>query len=253
MGDLGVETARLNAHRAVWERKPILRAIYADYYERLVARARPGRTLEVGGGSGNLKSFLPGLVSLDVIETEWSDVRADAHALPFRDASFSNVMLVDVLHHLRSPGAFLGEAARVLEPGGRLLMIEPAITPMSYPALKWLHPEPVRMSVDPFVDPHAGRHTGRAFDANQAIPTLIFGRFRGALERRVPEFQLDEVHWLSLIAYPLSGGFRPWSLVPERLVARTLRAERPLESALGRVMGFRLLVALTRRNSGGVP
>jgi 2-polyprenyl-3-methyl-5-hydroxy-6-metoxy-1,4-benzoquinol methylase len=35
---------------------------------------------------------------------------------------------VDVLHHLEFPVVFFREAARVLRPGGRVLMVEPAIT-----------------------------------------------------------------------------------------------------------------------------
>lgn len=37
--------------------------------------------------------------------------------------------MIDVLHHLAKPKLFFGEARRILEPGGRLIMIEPAVTP----------------------------------------------------------------------------------------------------------------------------
>jgi hypothetical protein len=33
-------------YRAVWEGKPALRAIYRSYYKEILARCRPGRTLE---------------------------------------------------------------------------------------------------------------------------------------------------------------------------------------------------------------
>ena len=42
-------------YRAIWRKKPALRAVYGDIYRRIDARRRPGRTLEIGGGSGNLK------------------------------------------------------------------------------------------------------------------------------------------------------------------------------------------------------
>ena len=38
----------------IWEDKPALRAIYRTYCEEIRARCRPGQTLEIGGGSGNL-------------------------------------------------------------------------------------------------------------------------------------------------------------------------------------------------------
>jgi SAM-dependent methyltransferase len=50
---------------------------------------------------------------------------ADAAQLPFADASFPCVFIRDLLHHLPDPGRALDEAVRVLEPGGRLCLLEP--------------------------------------------------------------------------------------------------------------------------------
>lgn len=48
-----------------------------------------------------------------------------AEALPFAASSFDGVFCLDVLHHASSQAAMLGEMARVLRPGGRLLCVEP--------------------------------------------------------------------------------------------------------------------------------
>jgi ubiquinone/menaquinone biosynthesis C-methylase UbiE/DNA-binding transcriptional ArsR family regulator len=48
----------------------------------------------------------------------------DVYALPFEDASFDLVTLHQVLHYLEEPGRALAEAARVLRPGGRLLVVD---------------------------------------------------------------------------------------------------------------------------------
>jgi SAM-dependent methyltransferase len=50
---------------------------------------------------------------------------ADACALPFRDATFRAVLIRDLLHHLPEPRLATAEAARVLAPGGTLLVLEP--------------------------------------------------------------------------------------------------------------------------------
>ena len=49
----------LMEQRRTWQDKPVLREVYQDYYRRIAQASRPGRSLEIGGGSGNLKSFLP--------------------------------------------------------------------------------------------------------------------------------------------------------------------------------------------------
>jgi SAM-dependent methyltransferase len=50
---------------------------------------------------------------------------ADAETLPFADGAFAGVLIRDLLHHLADPRRTTAEAARVLAPGGRLLLLEP--------------------------------------------------------------------------------------------------------------------------------
>ncbi len=49
---------------------------------------------------------------------------ADAEALPHRDGEFDVVSTRYAPHHFPAPAAFAGEAARVLRPGGRLVMFD---------------------------------------------------------------------------------------------------------------------------------
>ncbi len=239
-------TSRPADFRAVWEQKPALRAVYADLYRQIARRCRPGRTLEIGGGSGNLKAFAPDVISTDIQWAPWLDAAADAHQLPFAAGSFANVVLFDVLHHLERPRRVLVEAARVLTPGGRLVMVEPAITPLSFVFYKLFHREPVDMAVDPLAD--GALTPGRdPYLSNQAVPTLLFGRFGRALAGAVPTLELGERRSISLWAYPLSGGFQRWSLLPAAAAPALLAIEHALEPLLGRLIGFRLLVVLERR------
>src|SRR5262249_40526830 len=57
---------------------------------------------------------------------------ADAHRLPFGNATFDNIVMFDVLHHLERPHLFFAEVSRVLKTGGRLVSMEPGITPVSH-------------------------------------------------------------------------------------------------------------------------
>ena len=58
------------------------------------------------------------------------DVFADASFLPFQDASIDTVVILEVLEHLRRPQAALGEIARVVRPGGRVLLSMPFLYPI---------------------------------------------------------------------------------------------------------------------------
>ncbi len=236
--------------REIWRRKPALRAVYADIYRRIGAHRRPGRTLEIGGGSGNLKDFAPDVVSTDIIAVPWLDAVCDAQLLPFADGSFANVVMVDVLHHLERPVRFFAEAARVLEPGGRLIFCEPAITPLGGLVYRLFHHEPVDMRADPLAD---GPLTpGRdPYDSNQAIPTLLTGRYRAALAAKLPNLPLVTIERFSFAAYLLSGGFRSWSLLPRFAAAPLLRAEWALRRMLGPLAALRLLAVYAKRTAPG--
>ena len=50
---------------------------------------------------------------------------ADAEALPLADASFTAVLCTNSFHHYPDPGDALREMARVLAPGGRLVIGDP--------------------------------------------------------------------------------------------------------------------------------
>ena len=234
-------------HRDIWERKPALRRLYGNYHQELLANCPEGRVLDIGSGTAHIKEFRPDIVSADILWFPGIDVVADAHRLPFRDGSFSGIVMLDVLHHLERPIDFLKEASRVLKPGGRIAMIEPAMTTLAHWFYDRYHEEPVDMKADAFapvkVDPNRD-----PFDANQAIPSLLFASLeaRKRVEREIASLRVRSVEWHSLLAYPLSGGFQPWSLLPAWLVAPLLALEGSVPAAIRKHVAFRMTVVMER-------
>jgi SAM-dependent methyltransferase len=236
---------QLQSYRAAWQRKPVLRVIYNDFYDRIAAACIPGATVEIGGGVGNLKDRLSGVVATDIQFASWLDAVVDAQQLPFASASIGNIVMIDVLHHLEFPAAFFREAVRVLQPGGRVIMVEPAITWVSALFYRLMHHEPVRMSADVLGDgcPDPRRDP---YEANQAIPTLLATRDRDRFHKLFPNLRIARVDWFALAAYGLSGGFKSWSLISEQFARWLLNIERPLESTLGRLSGFRMMLVIDK-------
>lgn len=99
---------------------------------------QPGRVLDVGAGDADTARWLPagcGLVRIDYPGTnrryrQRPDVYADALALPVADGAADVVLLMEVLEHLADDRAALAEAARVLRPGGRLVLTVPFLYPL---------------------------------------------------------------------------------------------------------------------------
>jgi SAM-dependent methyltransferase len=228
-----------------WDQKPVLRLVYGDFYDRIAAACRSGTIIEIGGGGGNLKRRLADVIATDIQFATWLDCVADAQRLPFATESATNIVMVDVLHHLEFPVAFFREAERVLRPGGRIVMVEPAITWSSTWFYRLLHHEPVRTSADSLVDgqPDPRRNP---YESNQAIPTILVTRDSNRFHQLFPALRIARVDWFSFAAYPLSGGFQPWCLISKRVARFMLRLERLIEPALGRLMGFRMMLIIEK-------
>jgi len=241
---------QLLRHRRVWEQKPTLRRVYNDeFFARLLAsRNLNGLSIEVGAGPGFFKQFAPDILSTDLIWCPWLDAIADAQQLPFRSNSVSNVFGLDMLHHLATPMTFLSEVSRVLIPGGRLILVEPWITPFSYFIFRFLHQERCDLSETPWVLKRPGEALEKlAFDGNQAIPYLLFGpKHRSTTLSSLPELKLKALEPFCLFAYLLSGGFKPMNLLPESLYPVMSKFERATSPLWRRVAALRVLLVLEK-------
>jgi SAM-dependent methyltransferase len=241
---------QLLRHRRVWEQKPILRRVYNDeFFARLLASRKPnGTSVEVGAGPGFFKQAAPAIISTDLIWCPWLDAIADAQQLPFRSDSVTNVFGLDMLHHLATPMTFLREVTRILIPGGRLILVEPWITPFSYFIFRFLHQERCDLSESPWLQNQTGSAPEKkAFDGNQAIPYLLFGpHHRSNTLNSLPEFKLVVLEPFCLFAYLLSGGFKPMNLLPESLYPTVSKFERATSLLWRRIAALRVLLVLEK-------
>jgi SAM-dependent methyltransferase len=245
--------ARFEEHRRAWDQNPALRALYAEWYGRVAAELPPvalGPRVELGSGPGFAREFIPDLELSDLVRAPWHDREASAEALPFGDAALGALVLFDVLHHLPNPRRFFDEAARALRPGGRIVMCEPYVSPLSYPVYKFLHDEPLALGVDPLAPaaPATSDDTRDPFDSNQAIPSLLFGRGRPAFAQAFPALAVRKVARLSGPSYPASGGFSRRPLLPQPLWSALHALEARLPEPAYRLIGFRILVVVEKRS-----
>jgi ubiquinone/menaquinone biosynthesis C-methylase UbiE len=139
---------------------------------RLLARAR-GVTLEIGLGTGrNLDAYPPDadVIGIDTSANMLARARqradrlgvpigielADVQQLPFADATFDTVVATCVFCSVADPIAGLREAARVVRPGGQVLLLE-HVRPRTR-LLGWLF-DLVNPAVRRLIGPNINRRT----------------------------------------------------------------------------------------------
>jgi ubiquinone/menaquinone biosynthesis C-methylase UbiE len=99
-----------------------------------------GIVLDAGGGTGRVSQFLHGKAGQIVVADESLGMLREAQkkfglhpvqslteALPFPQAAFDRIILVDVLHHVADQRKTADELWRILKPGERLIIEEPNI------------------------------------------------------------------------------------------------------------------------------
>jgi ubiquinone/menaquinone biosynthesis C-methylase UbiE len=134
-----------STHAQVWDS---IRSLHVaeSAVERAIQRAlgdRPvGRLLDVGTGTGRMIEQLgpsaavaigidksSEMLRLARVKLEAAGIasslrQADMYAVPLTDGSADSVVIHQVLHYAQAPGSAVAEAARVLRPGGRLLVVD---------------------------------------------------------------------------------------------------------------------------------
>jgi len=95
--------------------------------------------LDAAGGTGRVAGlFVASIAHAIVCDTSsrmldlarnkgFETIQAEVENLPFADATFDRILLVDAFHHVRDQPAALRELLRVLKPSGRLVIEEPDV------------------------------------------------------------------------------------------------------------------------------
>lgn len=167
----------------------------------------------------------------------------DAHGLPFKNSSLENIVLFDVLHHLKAPAILFREAERVLVTGGRIVMVEPYVSWLSFFVYRFLHQEGMDWWADPLKMDQPKNND--PFHGNQAIPTLIFEKHRSKFREIFPRMRIIREKKMDSLFYPLSGGFHHPSLCPLFLL-KTLEYMESLMRPICRFTAFRLFLVLEK-------
>jgi SAM-dependent methyltransferase len=238
--------ARLGANRNLlfWYRE-----LYRDQFKDFPSPESLS-ILEIGSGTSPLKQFHSNIVTIDILPLDYLDLVFDCHEIDTLDAIKDNsldvITLTNVLHHLKSPIAFLNRAACKLKPGGKVIATEPFFSVLSTPIFKYLHHEPVDFRIS---EPELGDVQGPLASANIALPWLIFFRKREWLQRLSENFDIASrsIRPFTALSYMATGGISHRLPVPGFLYRALFPIDLALSGYFPRLCASFFTVTLTRR------
>jgi SAM-dependent methyltransferase len=104
----------------------LVERINRAYVQEAAGRYGRGRVLDAGCGRRPYAEFFSDYTGLEFDRVRYADAPADVWGsgmeLPFRDKAFATVFSSQVLEHVPEPWRMVAEMARVLEPGGHLIL-----------------------------------------------------------------------------------------------------------------------------------
>lgn len=252
-GELLQHQGEIQANRMIWDQNPTVRLAYQELFKRIrqaIDFNLPGPTVEIGSGIGKLKEILPFVLLSDFVWNPWLDYVLDAYRLPFKEASLSHLILVDVFHHLEMPLCFLQEAHRVLQAQGRLILLEPYIGWIGWLVYGLCHREPIawRQEINPASKASTGSASTRSgYYAAQGNATRLF--FRGEAANAVSDrWRVIQREAFACFYYLLTGGFSGPTFYPSRCFPKVKKIDHFL-SQWPRLFGARCLVVLERASA----
>lgn len=230
-----------------WDQKPALRAVYGEFYKlirRNLSGLADGKMIELGSGIGSIKDIIPECVTTDMFPTPWNERVENAYSLSFHDTSISDIVLVDVFHHLEFPGSALEEFRRVLRPGGRVLLFEPCLSMLGLFVYGVIHHEPVNI-MKPIIwkAPETTSLDSPDFYAAQGNASRIFlGKH---YKEKLNVWEQIRVVRLSALSYLASGGYRKPQLLPDKGLL-FVRMFEGLFDKIPSIFATRMLVILVK-------
>jgi len=164
--------------------------------------------VELAAGIGAARDHVQArsLLLTDLDDGDWLDVPGvDATATPFADGQFDFVIIQNGIHHLAQPVRLFDEVARVLKPGGLLLVQDVKCSLLQRAMARLTRVEGYDFAVDVFDRDAVLSDPANPWEANNAVPDLLFDDVE-RFERQLPAFEVVEQRYGECLVFLDSGG-----------------------------------------------
>ena len=234
-------------NRKIYKNKDLIKIIYNNYYKIIkknIYVSNKKKILELGSGGGNIKKVIPECITSDQFKNENIDRIENIYKINFKKNSISNIILIDVFHHLQFPSLALKEIHRVLIKNCRIIMMEPAMGLIPRIIYKIFHYEPngfnLKINWNNMLKkiPHSNQYF-----AAQSLPWRAF--FLKELNLK-SKYQVKLIKPFSDFTFLLSGGYSYKGFYPKFLYPCIKLIDKILTSISIKIFSARMLIVLEK-------
>lgn len=204
--------------------------------------------LEVGAGAAISNIFVERrIIRTDVLPFDEFNVLGDCamEELPFEDSSFDAVLAFDSIHHSKSPTKAILELLRVTREGGKVLLVEPFVSPISYFPYKFFHHEDTSWNfrerlINKFSLQYLNPENG-----DQGVSKFIINELLRRRPAAFPNFTFSAIYF-SPFSFFVTGGVSSPLKTPKIIVTALIEAEKFIPKFIMRFLASRVIISITR-------
>lgn len=236
-------------NRKIFKKKKTLQLVYKNYFnlikENLEINSKKP-ILEIGS-SGFIKNFIPNCITSNLVKNnKMIDKELNIFDLKKNKETFSNIVMIDIFHHLKFPMFALFNLHSALIKNGRVIMIEPAMGWIPRIIYKLFHHEPNGFDLKiNWQDKTDLSFNKSDYFAAQALP------WRGFVKKELEYskfFNLKKINYFSDFAYLASGGFSFNSFYPEKLYPFIKKIDYILTRISKTIFAARMIIVLEKKD-----
>lgn len=234
-------------NRVIFRKKKLIRKIYYDYFKKIkenIYNGMSNKVLEIGS-SGFIKDVIPDCITSNLVKNdEMVDREINIFDLDNKEI-FSNIIMVDIFHHLEFPMLALKNLNKVLCKNGRVILIEPAMGLIPRFIYRIFHHEPngFEFKINETESPEKLPGKNEYFAA-QAFTWRAFVNSEIKYDKY---FNIKKIDYFSDFAYLGSGGFSYKAFYPEILYPFVKKIDTMLNLLSRKIFAARMLIVLEKK------
>ena len=165
--------------------------------------------------------------------------------LPFKDSSFDAVLAFDSIHHSEQPSKAILELLRVIRKGGKIILVEPFVSPLSYLPYKIFHYEDTSWDFKEQGSIELSLRNLNPETGDQGVSRFIINQLSNRRTTNFPKLTVS-TSYLSPFSFFATGGVSRPLNTPKIFVNSLIQVEKLIPNFIMKFLASRVILTITK-------